>query len=146
MKQRETPNIGKIWEDTALIPPHIQFSDIEGEKKHYNDGDVIIYEDEAPAKSMYLVLSGKVNVYKSYGKPQESLLATLSPGALFGEMSLFLSEPRTATSTANGSVTVIEITRLDMHRLMTNDPDFAYSIVVALCTRLRNTLRLLNID
>ena len=89
---------------------------------------------------MYFVVSGSLNVYKSYGKANEMLLATLKPGSLFGEISLFLKEPRTASIIANEQVTVMEIKESDMYNFMNSKPDIAYFIVEILCTRLKNML------
>ena len=141
------PKITSIWKDatiTAAAPSSSQLDGVDGTKKSYSSGDVILTEGETRADSMYLVTSGSVDVYKGYGKANEVLLSTLTTGAIFGEMSLFLKEPRTATIIARGAVTLTEVTESDMYQLMKNKPDFAYSIAKTLCTRLKNMLRTLD--
>ena len=138
------PSISTIWKDaTATVSSptsQSQLSGVAGDKKSFNGGEVIIREGDSLTNSMYLVVTGSVDVYKGYGKANQVLLSTLNAGALFGEMSLFLNEPRTATVVARDSVTVTEVTEGDMYQLMKNNPEFAYSIAKTLCTRLKNML------
>ncbi|MCL2217316.1 MAG: methyl-accepting chemotaxis protein [Defluviitaleaceae bacterium] len=136
------PKISTIWKEATVtaVPPSSQPSNVEGEKKSYDNGEIILSEGDADTSSMYLVSSGSVDVYKAYGKANEVLLSTLSSGALFGEMSLFLKEPRTATVIARGPVTLTEVNESDMYNLMKNNPEFAYSIAKTLCARLKNML------
>jgi len=116
---------------------------VSGTKKTFDTGEIVIREGATDAKSMYFVLSGNVDVYKSYGKSNEQLLGTLGAGQLFGEVSLFLNEPRTATVVAQGKTTLMEVKKGDMYSLMDNNPDVAYAITETLCYRLKNTLAIL---
>jgi len=145
MAKFDAATFSSIWDDSENITPPIQTESVSGETKEFKDGEVIVFEDEYPANSMYLLTTGNADIYKAYNTPDAIILSTLKPGAVFGEMSLFLDEPRTATVVAKGDTTAIEIKRLDMFRLMTNSPDFAYSIVVAVCLRLKKTLKLLDV-
>jgi len=140
------PSISTIWKDatTSVKPPSSQLSGTDGEKRSFSDGDIIINEGDTHASCMYVVASGSVEIYKAHGKANEVHLSTLSSGALFGEMSLFLNEPRTATVVAKGPVTVSELNESDMYKLMKNNPEFAYSIAQTLCARLKNLLLMLD--
>jgi CRP-like cAMP-binding protein len=65
------------------------------ETKTYRAGAVIIKEEEVSRK-MYIIRSGKVNVFKTHmGK--KIPLATLGHGEIFGEMSFLDAKPRSAT-------------------------------------------------
>jgi len=112
-------------------------------KKTFGAGEIIIREGDTNSDCMYFVLNGTVDVVKALGKPTETILATLNPGDLFGEISLFLSEPRTATVIAKENVTLLEIKKKDMYSFMDSNPDVAYAIAETLSIRLRNMLVLL---
>jgi len=136
-----TPKISAIWKDATATTPKLEvLKNVSGTKQTYNKGEYVIHEGETEADSMYYVISGSVDVYKAHGKTNEMLLATLKPGDLFGEMSLFLKEPRTASVIAREQVTILEIKEHNMYDFMNNEPDIAYSIVETLCARLKNML------
>ena len=139
------PKISEIWmETTVAMPELVEIDNVHGTKITYSNDDIIIRENVADDGSMYFILDGSVNVYKAYGKANETLLATLKSGDLFGEMSLFLNEPRTATVVSVESVTVIEFKKEHLHELLIANPDVTYSIVETLCARLRNMLLVLD--
>ena len=139
------PKITTIWKDATVTTPKLEIlKSTSSNKKSYDKGDIIIHEGDTDAESMYFVLNGSVGVYKGYRKANEVLLATLKPGDLFGEMSVFLKEPRTASVVAIEQVTVMELKDCDIHDFMSGKPDVAYSIVETLCTRLKNMLLVLD--
>ena len=71
--------------------------------------DVILRERDL-GHSMFALIEGKVSVTKH--SPQgERTVATLGPGDVVGEMSLFTGERRSATVTANGRVTALEVSK-----------------------------------
>ena len=114
---------------------------LSGDRKTYNSGDVIIREGDSNSDCMYFLLEGSVEVFKSYGHPQQMRLAALKPGDLFGEMALFLREQRTASVVAASGVTVLEVRRSEIQRFIENNVTVAYTIVETLCGRLRNLLK-----
>jgi small-conductance mechanosensitive channel/CRP-like cAMP-binding protein len=70
----------------------------------FGDGEVIVREGD-PGASMFIVCRGQVAVTIANGHE----VARTSAGGYFGEMSLLTGEPRTATVTARGDCTVLEI-------------------------------------
>ena len=133
------PKISKIWKGASETTPNLK--NLSGTERTYVKGEFIITEGSPSTESMYYIVSGKVGVYKAFGKANEILLATLGASDLFGEMSLFLNEPRTASVIAKEDVMVMEVKKNDIYSLMDNNPDVAYSIVQTLCTRLKNMLK-----
>ena len=93
---------------------------------------------------MYFVVEGNVEVFKSYGQPGETNLATLKPGDLFGEMAVFLREARSASVVAKSNVEVYEVRRSEIQRFLESNLAASYTIVETLCARLRNILKDLN--
>jgi CRP-like cAMP-binding protein len=71
-------------------------------------GTELIHEDGADA-SLFIIVDGEVEV--TTGDPKHGKhIATLGPGAFFGEMSLMTGERRSATVRALTDVKVLEIT------------------------------------
>ena len=104
----------------------------------FNAGDVVIREGDDDDNGMYIILKGSLRICKHCGQPNEILLATLKPGDFFGEMSMFLNEPRTATVVANEDVTVLEINRHNIYAFLKKQPSAAYNIIRSLCFRIQD--------
>jgi len=139
-------DITSIWEGaTIAVPTQHLLNDVSGNKLNFKKDDIIIHEGDTNTENMYFVISGQVDIYKAFGKVNQTFLATLNPGDFFGEISLFLDEPRTATVVAKEQVTIMEINERGIYNLMNNKPDIAYSILKTVCTRFNNMLRLLDI-
>jgi len=68
-------------------------------EKAYQPGETIFSEGE-PAKALFIVLHGRVSILHS-GKEGEESVATLTPGAYFGELALIDDLPRSATARAD---------------------------------------------
>jgi CRP-like cAMP-binding protein len=74
---------------------------------------VIVREGES-GDSFFLIVSGAVEV-DAAGFAGTKHLATLGPGAIFGEIAALTREPRTATVTTVGQT---EVLRFDAHRVV----------------------------
>jgi CRP-like cAMP-binding protein len=69
---------------------------LEGASKvSFSQGQVIVREAD-PGEALYLIKQGTVNVHTTR-EGQQIQLATLGPGACFGEVALLSGRPRTAT-------------------------------------------------
>ncbi len=84
--------------------------------------DVIVREGE-PGTSLFLIENGTVEVHTLDPKGRPLVLAELGPGEFFGEVAVLTGRPRTATIVARESVTVIEITREDLERVVAAHPE-----------------------
>jgi len=110
--------------------------------KTFKQSQEIIKEDDF-SSSMFILLKGKVGVYKNESKfqgplavPKNVLVAELEPGDFFGEMSLFLSEPRKATVIAHEDVVVLEINQANSYEIIEKYPEVPYTIIKSLCLRI----------
>ena len=74
-------------------------------KEKYVNKDVIVKEGETGDK-FYLIKKGKVLVYKN-----KKVIRQMDEGACFGELSLLINEPRSATIEAHGDVTLYVLTK-----------------------------------
>ena len=97
----------------------------------------LIFQEGAEASCMFEILSGSVEVYASYGSPEQRLLTTLLPGDSFGEMGLIEHQPRSATALAAEKTEVRTITDADMDSYFRSRPGKLLQIVRMTTTRLR---------
>lgn len=107
--------------------------------KEYSRGTVIVREGDA-GESMFNIESGMVGVYRGYGMADETLLAELDSGKIFGEMSLLDHAPRSATVVVLEDRTVLtEITEADFYGFFEKNPSLILDIMGQMCSRLRKT-------
>ena len=101
----------------------------------YKDGS-IIFEQNAVAETMYVILSGRVEVIKNR-KGRITKLAILEEGDFFGEMSLFDNKPRSATVKAIGDVRLLEIGKNKLLKSIMADPALAFKMLEKMGSRIR---------
>jgi len=94
-------------------------------------GEVIFAEGDV-AEQAYVVRTGEVAI--SAGGRE---LERLGEGAMFGEMAIIESEPRSATATAATDVELAVIDRRTFRRLVTDTPFFAENVMRVMAARLR---------
>ena len=83
-------------------------------------GDAIIRMGEM-GKEMFLICRGEVEVVDGSGK----ILQTLTEGDFFGEVSLLISVPRTATVRAKRLCDLFVLDKADFCRILSDHPQFA---------------------
>jgi len=71
----------------------------------FGQGQVVVREGD-PGEALYLIKAGKVDV-NTTRDGQQLQLATLGPGACFGEVALLSGRPRTATVVASEQCTML---------------------------------------
>lgn len=97
---------------------------------------VIIKEGETAPYSMYIILQGEARVVRNYGEVDQKLIATLAAGNSFGEMSLFLKQPRTATVITSAETVVLEITEDNAFEVMESNSRLFFGMIKGLCKRI----------
>ena len=68
-------------------------------ERNYQSGETIFVQGEA-GKALFIVLSGKVSIFRDHNETEE-LLATLGAGGYFGELALIDDQPRFAGARAD---------------------------------------------
>jgi CRP/FNR family transcriptional regulator, cyclic AMP receptor protein len=91
---------------------------------------VFVQDDEGSA--MYVVRSGRVNI-TTYG----TVLESIGPNGMFGEMALIDGSPRSATAVAAEPTEVAPIDKTAFAHLVKQDPEFALRVMRMLAARLR---------
>jgi len=94
--------------------------------------DAVIYLEGAPADSLYVVLSGEVEL-----SLRGNFLEVEKTGGLLGEMALFESATRSATATALTDVRLARLDRDQLTGLMNESAEFSQQIMTVLANRLR---------
>ncbi|MBT4094856.1 MAG: cyclic nucleotide-binding domain-containing protein, partial [Nitrospinaceae bacterium] len=74
----------------------------------------IIFHKNDPGSTLYIIISGKVKIALPSSEGENVLVALLSTGDFFGELSLFDGEPRSATSIATEATDILTLDRDDL--------------------------------
>ena len=101
----------------------------------FNFGEVIIQEGERD-DHLYILISGKATVFKSYRTPKEKRLRVLEPPAYFGELALIDDLVRSATVVAMGDTQTLCLDRLNLDREIERSPLIAKKLLKMLNRRL----------
>src|ERR1700744_6076298 len=101
-------------------------------------GEMVFREGDR-SDTCYLMRSGRARALSEHTDGRSITLATFGPGDIFGELAMFDDERRSATVEAVGEMSVVGVLGPDMRRLMSEHPEIAMKLVVALGRRLRET-------
>jgi CRP/FNR family transcriptional regulator, cyclic AMP receptor protein len=103
-------------------------------------GQVVCREGQADP-SLYILVSGAVEVSKQDAGECEKLLARLGPGQTIGEMALLDGQPRSATAVAAEEVTLLVLHRTSLDRLVEEAPRLGVKLLWKLARFLSQRLR-----
>lgn len=103
----------------------------------------IIFGENAPADSLFVIQQGTVEIVKEGGENKEVVVARLSEGAHFGEMAFVDRAPRAAAARACENTKLIELPYAALERIVATQPIIGlklyHSIAKTLCARIRQT-------
>ncbi len=100
-----------------------------------------VFREGDPAREMYVVLDGEMEVLKKSRRGRETRVAILGPNDCFGEMSIIDMQPRSATVRALGSTRLLRISTEEMDALYRHDLKSYTLIVLNLARDLSRRLR-----
>ena len=103
-------------------------------ERRVNKGDILLRQDEAGGKILYVILEGEATVIWENAEGSESLLANLYSGDMAGEMELFSEGPHCATVCAS------KPSRL-LLRGIREKPELALGFLAGISHRLRQSNR-----
>lgn len=116
-----------------------------GERRHLNDGDVIVREG-GTIEALFITLGGRFRVTLRDGHE----VARLSAGDVVGEISFVDRAPPTATVSAVGEAVVLVLPQSALQRHLAEDDAFAarfyHALAISLADRLRSATRQLEQD
>ncbi len=107
-------------------------------EERHTSGDILFLEGSA-ADRCYIVLEGRVEVWKDYNEAKPSLLGVHGPGHFFGELALLDELPRSATVVARENARVLFLYREDFRNLIRDHSSIALSVMVSISFMLRSS-------
>ena len=108
-------------------------------EKEYLPGETIFMEGE-PGKALFIILVGTVSICRAFNKGEE-VLATLNPGAYFGELALIDDQPRFASARAAEASRLLILYRSDFEDLMEGQRTLAIQVMSNLLKTLAGYVR-----
>ncbi len=96
----------------------------------------IFYMPEDSGEVLFLLKKGRVQLYRIAPNGKKLIVATLGPGAIFGEMSLVGQGMHNTFAEAVDKCVLCVMSRSDVERLMREKPEVAFRFVEAMGTRL----------
>jgi CRP-like cAMP-binding protein len=121
-------------------PTHLKYNITDffrdyGETVHFKTGQIIAREGEM-SQHVFVLLDGKVNIVKTDSLGNDNVIATAEKGAIFGEMSVFLDQQRSATLVASGDVKVLSIANDNFSNALMKLPDMMFRIFKTFASKL----------
>jgi CRP/FNR family transcriptional regulator, cyclic AMP receptor protein len=105
----------------------------DGKERTYPEGAVVVKEGDEGV-GFYLILEGKVEVRR-----RSRRLATLGPGQFFGEMALFVNQPRSADVVAVAPTRCLVLSRWEFWGFAMGEPKVLRTMVEEIARRLGET-------
>jgi len=124
---QELPEKKQFWLDNSYA---------EFETLLLSPGEVLFHQGDA-AEYAYSIEKGGVSISRQGADRKELVIAQLCKGTLFGELSIFDDERRTATATATMNTQVIAIKRKQMLDIIHQDSDKMDQLLCHFSQRLR---------
>jgi CRP/FNR family transcriptional regulator len=104
--------------------------------RSFAPGQAVFREGDA-SDTCYVVREGHARAVRTHRDGRTITLARFGPGDIFGELAMFEDELRSATVEAIEPMSVVAVLGPDMRRLMSEHPQIAMRLVIALGRRLR---------
>jgi CRP/FNR family transcriptional regulator, cyclic AMP receptor protein len=98
---------------------------------HVPSGKVLVEQGDV-GRECFVIVDGTVTVKRNGRK-----VATLGPGAYFGELSLLDKGPRTATVEAESPLTVLVLGPREFSGVLDDVPGLAHKLMASLASRVR---------
>jgi CRP/FNR family transcriptional regulator len=130
--------LGQVPVFSALSPEELKQVAHVAVPRRFEAGEVVFKEGDE-GSTCYIVRSGRARAVREHPDGRSITLAHFAPGDIFGEMSMFDGERRSATVETTEGTEAIAILSVDMHRLLREHPDISVKLIAALGQRLRDT-------
>ncbi len=132
-------NILKIISETRLFEglPEQQLKKVSyiTIKKEFGKGDIIFCEGD-DANGFYIVVKGRVKIFKVSMEGKEHILHIFDPGEPFGEVPVFSNKPFPAHAEAIAKTSLLFFPKEAFVQLITEQPSLALNMLGVLSMRL----------
>jgi CRP/FNR family transcriptional regulator len=108
-------------------------------RRAYRKGTNLFYEGDHGGQ-LYIVLCGGVKIFsESPETGQETILALLRPGEVFGEMALLTGEPRSASAVTTENTELLLLDQASFHAILRDSFELTTQLLRNLASRLRQS-------
>jgi CRP/FNR family cyclic AMP-dependent transcriptional regulator len=104
--------------------------------RRFRRGEVIFHVGD-PGDALFVLLTGDVKISLPSDTGDEAILATLGPGAVFGELALLDGAPRSATATAMSPTEAVVLPRDRFRELIATEAGVRDALLAAMAGELR---------
>jgi len=132
--ERRVRSLQRIGMLGPLTPEQIGRLAEENVERVYAAGEPVIRQGD-PGDSLFVIMSGRVEVTVVQEGAASVRLATLDEGDYFGEMSLMTGAPRSATVTALVETRLLEVGHESFRRILADQPNLVEQLGAALQVR-----------
>ena len=112
------------------------------QRRRYTRNQIVFHKND-PGSTLYIIISGKVKIVPPSPEGESVLVAILSTGDFFGELSLFDKERRSATAIAADPLETLTLDQTDFIHYIMENSKAVLAILAELSYRLRRTNELL---
>lgn len=123
---------------SSLGAEHIALLSQRMEKRR-RQAQTILFRENDPGDSFFVVLSGAVKIFKKSKEGEEKILAIFNAGDSFGELSLIDGKPRSATAQTLEDTELVVISRPHFLEMLQTHFDLSLGIMTELVQRMRDT-------
>jgi CRP/FNR family transcriptional regulator len=96
-----------------------------------------VFRPGQPAESFYVILAGKVKIFKTSAQGDEQILHLYGPGQTFGEAAMWAGIDYPAGAQTLSEATLLVVRRAALKVLLKKDPDLALAMMAGLAGKLR---------
>jgi CRP/FNR family transcriptional regulator len=120
----------------GLSPQHLEYLANILSKRHYKRGQTIFSQGDEGV-GFYVVISGRVKIFKISPDGKEQILHIFGAGAPFGEVPVFAGKQFPACAEAIEESQILFFPRDNIIDLIKKDPSFALNMLAVLSQRLK---------
>jgi CRP/FNR family transcriptional regulator/CRP/FNR family cyclic AMP-dependent transcriptional regulator len=128
--------ISRVTFFTSLLPDEKLALSKRAKEQVYPKNEVIFRKGD-PGLRLYIIKSGKVKIVLPSQDGKEAIIAILSNGDFFGELSLFDGKPRSASAITIDDTDLLTIHRDHFLQFIQEHPHVASDILAVVSSRLR---------
>lgn len=130
--------LAKVPLFSSLKPAYLSVLAERLATRKYGRGTIIFHKDD-PGATLYVVKSGRVKIVTSSADGDDVILAILSDGDFFGELSVLDGKPRSASAVAMETTITLTLSRRDILDVISGEPELAIAMLATMSERLRCT-------
>ena len=110
-------------------------------KRSLDRGQILLLEEQ-PCAGLFMILQGRIKIFKVSPQGREQALHFLGPGDAFNEVAVLDGGPNPASAMATTSATVWGLAREPLLNLIARHPPLAQSVIAHLASRTRHLVSL----